>query len=261
MTELAARGLCLSHGARTVLKGVDFSARAGEVTAIVGPNGSGKSTLLNVLSGNRPDAGQVCLNGREMSRLRPWELAALRGVLPQSSRVAFAFTVAEVVRIGAGAGPAGEDPDLPQKALRRVGLSHLAERVFQELSGGEQQRVMLARVLAQVWEPVQDGAPRWLLLDEPVSSLDIAHQLQVIDIARDFAQSGGGVVAVMHDLNLTALFADRIVVLSDGRILASGSPREVLRDDVLERAYGCALRVSAKPPGDVPYILPQSIGV
>ena len=117
---------------------------------------------------------------------------------------------------------------------------------------------MLARVLAQVWEPVADGQPRWLFLDEPVSSLDIGHQLQVMDRARDFARQGGGVIAVMHDLNLTALYADQVIVLAEGRAIATGSPTTVLTDDILSRAYGCQLRVSAPPPVGVPYILPHA---
>jgi iron complex transport system ATP-binding protein len=144
------------------------------------------------------------------------------------------------------------------QALARVGLAHCADRPFQDLSGGEAQRVMLARVLAQVWNPVQDGRPRWLLLDEPVSSLDIAHQLQVMEIARDFARAGGGVVTVMHDLNLTALFCDRVAVLAGGRRLALGRPGDVLCDEILSRAYGCTMRVSAPPLGGVPYVLPHS---
>lgn len=144
------------------------------------------------------------------------------------------------------------------QALARVGLVHYANRTFQELSGGEAQRVMLARVLAQVWAPVEGGQPRWLLLDEPVSSLDIAHQLQVMEIARHFARAGGGVIAVMHDLNLTALYADRVAVLAEGRRLAFGAPGEVLTDDILSRAYGCSLRVSSPPPVGVPYILPHA---
>ncbi|MEE2818279.1 MAG: iron ABC transporter, partial [Pseudomonadota bacterium] len=113
-------------------------------------------------------------------------------------------------------------------------------------------------VLAQIWKPVEDGQPRWLLLDEPVSSLDIAHQLQVMELAREFAEQGGGVIAVMHDLNLTAMYAQKIAVLSRGECLASGSPREVLTDGVLSCAYGCTLRVSAPVPANVPYILPHA---
>lgn len=243
---------------RTVLRGVSLTARAGELTAIVGPNGSGKSTLLGAMTASLPYQGSVSLNGRRIDTMRPWELAAARAVLPQASVLAFPFTVPEVVRLGLLAGTAGGRPDVPLRALARVGLAHYADRSFHELSGGEAQRVMLVRVLAQVWSPVADGQPRWLLLDEPVSSLDIVHQLQVMDIARDFARSGGGVVAVMHDLNLTALYADRVAVLAGGQCIATGSPATVLTDAILSQAYGCTLRVSAPPPVGVPYILPHA---
>lgn len=256
--SLTAKDIRVSHGKREVLTGVSLSAEAGEVTAIVGPNGSGKSTLLGAITASLPYEGSVTLNGQNIAALRPWQLAAQRAVLPQASQLAFPFTVLEVVRLGLQAGTAGDRPDVPLRALARVGLAHYAERSFQELSGGEAQRVMLARVLAQVWSPVENGTPRWLLLDEPVSSLDIAHQLQVMQIARDFAQGGGGVIAVMHDLNLTALYADKVAVLAGGACLAYGAPGAVLTDAILSRAYGCALRVSAPLPVGVPYILPHA---
>jgi len=256
--SLIAEDIRVSYGRRTALRGVSLTARPGEVTAIVGPNGSGKSTLLGAITASLPFDGAVTLNGRDIGAMKPWELAAQRAVLPQASRLAFPFTVIEVVRLGLQSGTAGDSPDVPMRALARVGLAHYADRIFQELSGGEAQRVMLARVLAQVWTPVADGRPHWLLLDEPVSSLDIAHQLQVMDIARSFARAGGGVIAVMHDLNLTALFADRVAVLAEGQCLAFGTPGEVLTDDILSRAYGCALRVSAPPPAGIPYILPHA---
>ncbi|SMC82279.1 heme ABC transporter ATP-binding protein [Primorskyibacter flagellatus] len=256
--SLIAENIRVSYGKREALRGVGLTALPGEVTAIVGPNGSGKSTLLGAITASLAYQGRVSLNGRCVERMKPWELAAIRAVLPQASRLAFPFTVIEVVRIGLQSGTAGDRPEVPMQALARVGLAHYAHRTFQELSGGEAQRAMLARVLAQVWAPVEDGQPRWLLLDEPVSSLDIAHQLQVMEIARDFARAGGGVLAVMHDLNLTALYADRVAVLADGERLAFGTPAEVLTDETLSRAYGCALRVSATPPSGVPFILPHA---
>ncbi|HBS49807.1 MAG TPA: heme ABC transporter ATP-binding protein [Rhodobacteraceae bacterium] len=256
--SLIAENIRVSYGPREALRGVDLTAAPGEVTAIVGPNGSGKSTLLGAITASLPFRGRVRLNGRDIAAMKPWDLAAKRAVLPQASRLAFPFKVIEVVRLGLQSGTAGDRPEVPMQALARVGLAHYANRTFQELSGGEAQRVMLARVLCQVWAPVEDGQPRWLLLDEPVSSLDIAHQLQVMAIARDFARAGGGVIAVMHDLNLTALFSDRVAVLAEGQCLAFGTPPEVLTDETLSRAYGCALRVSAPPPAGVPYILPHA---
>lgn len=254
---LIAEGITARLGARQVLHGVDVTARAGQVTTIIGPNGSGKTTLLRRLTGDLPGGGTVRLNGQDIAGLRPHDLAALRAVLPQAGAMAFPFTVLEVVSIGLHRGLAAGDPAIPLAALARVGMTRHAHSRFQDLSGGEQQRVHLARVLAQVWQPVgAGGAPRWLFLDEPVSALDIAHQLQVMQVARDFACAGGGVVAVLHDLNLTALFADQMVVLADGACIAAGPPRRVMTDAVLSRAYGCALRVGHQPDG-TPYLLPH----
>lgn len=258
MTTLEARDISVRYGATLALDAVSLTARAGAVTAIVGPNGSGKSTLLGAVTGSLPHDGRVFLNGAETAIQRPWQLAAQRAVMPQATRLAFPFTALEVVRMGLQSGTSGEQSEVPMQALARVGMAHHAHRAYQELSGGEAQRVTLARVLAQVWRPLDRGQPRWMLLDEPVASLDIAHQLQVMQIARDFARAGGGVLAVMHDLNLTALYADRVAVLSGGRLLATGTPAEVLTDSTLSRAYGCALRVSTLPAPGVPFILPHA---
>ena len=173
---------------------------------------------------------------------------AIRGVLPQATPLAFPFTVVEVVRLGLSRGVAAADTGLIGQALARVGLSGFEGRFYQELSGGEQQRVQLARVLAQVWQPVEK---RHATLAVPwtnrVSALDIGHQLQVMQIARDYADAGGGVVAVMHDLNLTAIFADQVALISRGHILGQAAPADILRDDLLSRAYDCAVRVNTAP--------------
>ncbi|MEM8547551.1 MAG: heme ABC transporter ATP-binding protein, partial [Pseudomonadota bacterium] len=230
---LQATNVIVAYGKREILHGVDFDARPGEVTAIVGPNGSGKTTLLRALSGDVSYTGTIWLDEREVSGSRPWELAALRGVLPQATALAFPFTVLEVVRLGLRRGLEASEAGLVLRALERVGLSGYEGRLYQELSGGEQQRVQLARVLCQVWHPVLEGQAHWLFLDEPVSSLDIGHQLQVMQIARDYAARGGGVVAVMHDLNLTAIYAGSVALISDGLVQAQDKPQQVLQDELL----------------------------
>ncbi|MEM8958839.1 MAG: heme ABC transporter ATP-binding protein [Pseudomonadota bacterium] len=258
--SLYGEGLTVRLGATMVIKDVSFSAAAGQVTAIVGPNGSGKTTLLRALTGEVPATGKVWLNGRETSSQRGWEIAAQRAVLPQATSLAFPFTVIEVVRMGLVSGSGAAHQDLPQRALAVVGLAGYENRFFQELSGGEQQRAQLARVLVQVWDPVGPDGPRWLLLDEPVSSLDIGHQIEVMDLMRSYAGRGGGVVAVMHDLNLTAMAADMAVVMDNGRVLAKGAVDTVLTDDVLQRAYKCRLRVNSMPRNGGLFVLPQSAG-
>ncbi len=255
---LCARDLSVELGRTPVLKAVDFTAAPGEVTAIVGPNGSGKTTLLRALTGEIAAGGRCTLDGIPIGPQNATALAARRGVLPQSSRLAFPFTVEEVVRMGQLAGPFADRTGIVAHALDRVGLRHMAGRIHQDLSGGEQQRVHLARVLAQIWEPTGRDGANWLFLDEPVASLDIGQQLAVMRIARDFAQTGGGVVAVMHDLNLTAMFADAVTVLQAGRIAAEGPPNDVLTSETLARVYECDLRVSMPPPGNMPYLLPQA---
>lgn len=258
--SLIARALDVRLGRAQILAGVDITAREGRLTAIIGPNGSGKTTLLRTLTGElTPTAGQVSLNGRAIAELRPEALAAMRAVLPQQTALSFPFTVAEIVRIGLTSSPApeAERQSLIQAALAQVGLPDHAGRLYQELSGGEQQRVQLARALAQVWHPEGHHGPRWLFLDEPVSSLDIAHQLAVMRLAADYARRGGGVLAVMHDLNLTAMFADHVILMRRGRVAASGSPSEVLSDENLSGVYGCDIRINHVPPSGI-WILPHS---
>src|SRR5690606_11696300 len=259
---IEASAVSVSLGGKPILHDVDFTARPGEVTAIVGPNGSGKTTFLKAICGDLPAEGSIRLNGRDLRDLKPWQAAGLRAVLPQSTSLSFPFTVREIVRLGIVNGRtgalAGEEDRLPERALARVELDGFAGRFYQELSGGEQQRVPLARVLCQVWAPVLDGEPRWLLLDEPVSSLDIRHQLAVMDAARDFARQGGGVVAVLPDLNLTAIYAGSVFVMHRGRFAAAGAPADVFTDELMAKVFECRLKVGVGPPPGVPFVLPQS---
>ncbi|WP_158964346.1 heme ABC transporter ATP-binding protein [Chachezhania sediminis] len=255
---IEAQGITVRLGGRETLHGIDFAAQPGQITAIVGPNGSGKTTFLRALTGELKHRGTVWLNGRATADIPVAELAGLRAVLPQSVRMAFPFTVSEVVRMGLRAGLSAGRDSLILPALDRVGATYLADRPYTDLSGGEQQRVQLARVLAQIWEPVVDDIPRWLFLDEPVSSLDPGHQFLVIRTVRDFAARGGGVIAVMHDLNLTAMMADRITVLKDGRVAANGTAQEVMTEPVLSRVYDCPLRPGRMPAQAMPFLLPQA---
>jgi len=261
---ISLRNVSVSLGRKRIVAGIDFAVEAGELAVIVGPNGSGKTTLMKALAGELGYQGEIAFNGQELKAMTPRQAALTRAVLPQASVLAFPFTVREVVRLGLFAGRsgalAGEDARLPDRALARVDLDGFAGRFYQELSGGEQQRVQLARVLCQVWAPVLEGRPRWLLLDEPLSSLDIRHQLIVMEVARDYARRGGGVVAILHDLNLAAMFADTVLVLSRGAVAASGTPRDVFSDALIERVFECDLKVGVLPEAGVPFMLPQTAG-
>lgn len=258
---IAARNLTVSLSGKTIVQGVSLQAKAGELTAIVGPNGSGKTTMLKAVAGELSSKGDITLNGHDIRALEPWQLAIKRAVLPQAATIAFPFTVREIVRLGLTVGPnrhADRIDAITAEALRAVDLSGFAGRLYQELSGGEQQRVQLARVLSQIWEPILDGEPCFLMLDEPVSALDIRHQLTIMQLARRYCENGGGVIAVMHDLNLTAMFADHMVMMKAGRIERAGRPADVMTDDAMEAVFGCRMRINGVPEAGVPFVLPHT---
>jgi iron complex transport system ATP-binding protein len=251
--------LSVQLGRRRVLHEISLSVRPGELLAICGANGAGKSTLLKAVLGELPATGVVRFNGVDVAKARPASLARLRAVLPQDSEVAFGFTLGEVVSMGREAGDFAAQPEVDSLAMSAVGLQGRAFDNFRSLSGGERLRGHLARALAQVWQPVDPLGPRWLMLDEPVASLDLGHQLQVMRLARSYADAGGGVVAIMHDLNLSAMFADRMAFLINGRLAAIGSPTEALQPDLLEAAYGCRIALNRAPQYG-PWLLPQTCG-
>ena len=259
---LQAETLALARGGRTILADVTLDLRPGCLTVIAGPNGAGKSTLLKALAGElAPAAGRINLDGVELGRWRPRALAGRRAVLAQAIPVAFPFTVHEVVALGRAAGPAAPGRPLRElvpQCLAAVDLADYGGRAFQHLSGGEQQRVQVARVLCQLGGPGRaldpDGRPLWLFLDEPTQSLDIGHQLAVLDVARAHARGGGGAVAILHDLNLASLYADRLIVLGDGRVLGDGPPAALLSDALLQPVFGPRVRVHAAAGGH--WVLP-----
>ncbi|KZM52157.1 iron ABC transporter [Labrenzia sp. OB1] len=249
----------MSIGRVQIVQDVSFNAQAGEFVAIIGPSGSGKTTLLKAMTGELAYSGSIRLAGMETGKLSAEYMAQMRGVLPQASQISFPLNVAEVVGLGVIDRRQGRDARARRikDALAKVGLHGFEGRGYQELSGGEQQRVQLARVLCQVWEPVaDDGSPRWLFLDEPVSSLDIKHQYQIMQLASGYAAAGGGVVAVMHDLNLTATFADRILVMKAGKRLSFGRRDDVMQADLLSDAYDFPLALTRFGQSGVPLVVP-----
>lgn len=252
---LTSRHVTYRVGNRALVDDVSLELARGEVLALVGPNGAGKSTLLKLLAGDlAPSAGDVTLDGRSISRYGAKDLALRRALLPQQTILQFAFTARAVVAMGRHphVGMAGESPEdeaVVEAALARTETLPLAERVYPSLSGGEQARVSLARVLAQE-SPI-------LLLDEPTAALDLRHQQAVLSLARDLAREGTAVLAVLHDLNLAATYADRIALLDAGRLVAEGTPWHVLTADRLTTVFRHPITIVPHPHRDCPLILPD----
>ncbi len=253
---IVARDVVALRGGREVLGGVTLEVAAGEVVALIGPNGAGKSTLLGAIAGDVPIAsGSATIGGVPAASRDLLVLARLRAVVRQDTRVVSDLTAEEVVCLGRA--PHGDRATasglaVARAALGAVGLATGADRFVPRLSGGEQQRVHLARALAQIAGPalVDPGRASLrgaLLLDEPASALDLAHALAVLDLLRDLARAGLAILVVLHDLDHAARVADRIGVLAGGRVVATGGPAEVLRPELLASVFGVRARVIPAP--------------
>lgn len=242
------------RGNRRLLDSVSLTVDQGEVLALIGPNGAGKSTLLSVIAGDiDPDKGKVKLRGQPVESMHPETLARYRSVLPQQTLLQFGFRGREVVEMGRSPLPAfrrRHDAEAVSQAMATTESGHLAERRYPTLSGGEQMRVSLARVLAQE-SPL-------LLLDEPTASLDVRHQHLVMEVARAFGAHGATVICILHDLNLALAYADRVAVLAQGQLVGCGTPWDIADGDLLENAFACPMTVLDHPFRDAPMVL--SIG-
>jgi iron complex transport system ATP-binding protein len=257
---IEARSLRVAIGPKILLDGISLEVRAGEVVAVIGPNGAGKSTLRKVLCGDmQPTGGAVFMDQRPLDDWPLTERARVRAVMGQDSTLSFPFTVLEVVMMGrsphlrGAEGP--RDYEIAREALAAVEAIHLEERLYPTLSGGERQRVQLARVLAQIWE-APPASSRYLLLDEPTSNLDLAHQHSTLEVARKFAREGVGVLVILHDLNLAAQYADRLLMLKDGKLVASGQPVAVLTRETIQETFAIPVIVTQHPQLDCPLVLP-----
>lgn len=257
---LEAHAVSYGIGAKTLIDDVSLSLAPGETIALVGPNGAGKSTLLRLLSGElAPRRGAIALHGRALGAFPPRQLAEHRAVLAQHVNVAFPFTVAEVVRMGAGDRRGRTIDNLVETALAEVDLGTFRGRIINTLSGGEQHRAHLARVLVQLACGEAEHGPGVLMLDEPTASLDLRHQLDVLNVSRRCAERGVTVLAVLHDLNLAALFAHRIVVLDRGRVACEGTPAQTITEDMLTQVFKISSAVGRVPKPDMPFVLPHAM--
>ena len=245
---------------RPLLEQVSLCLTPGRVHAVLGPNGAGKSTLLKLLSGEQQaTSGKVMLEDRTLGAWSFLERARRRAVLPQSETLHFDFTVRQVVQLGRMPCPRQlphREDEIIKAALQATGTGHLDGRLYPTLSGGERMRVQLARVLAQIWEPTHH--PRYLLLDEPTASLDLAHQHSCLHLARKFAQAGAGVLLVLHDPNLALGYADEVSLLCCGQVIAQDAPERVLDQENLERVYGVKVEILRSPHTQKPFIAVHS---
>jgi iron complex transport system ATP-binding protein len=238
---LQAQNLAQAYGGRVLFNDLSLTLTPGRITVILGPNGAGKSTLLNQLAGlTKAQSGRVLLGDQDLSLWPARTRARHIGFLPQSGTIAWGVSVETLVGLGRtpylspfGTGPA--DQAAIECAIADCGLEPLRGRDVTTLSGGERARVLIARVLA--------GEPDWLLTDEPLTGLDPGHRLDVTALFRRFAQSGGGVVITLHDLDTALKIADRIIILGQGRILADGPPDQALTPEALAHAYGIQARI------------------
>lgn len=241
-SRLAARGVTVGYGTRSVIDGLDVAIPPGVITTIIGPNGCGKSTLLRTLSRLlRPTGGTVVLDGEDIAALRTRDVAKKLGLLPQAPVAPEGLTVSDLVARGRHPHQSwlrqwsSDDADVVRQALAMTGVSDLADRPVDSLSGGQRQRVWISMTLAQGTD--------LLLLDEPTTYLDLAHAVDVLDLVDDLHESGRTVVMVLHDLNLAARYSDNLVVMREGAILAQGHPRDVITAGLLHEAFGLRAKV------------------
>lgn len=255
---LSGKSLSMQFDRRIILDNIDIDIRAGEVTALLGPNGAGKSTLLKLMCGEIASNNHIEYFGKERGAWQEGELAKHLGMLPQHSTLSFPFLAHEVVELGAIPLnlPNKQARELAQKCMEVTDVGHLSDRLYPSLSGGEKQRLHLARVLVQL---AHAGREKILMLDEPTSALDLAHQHNTLKIARRLADDDNtAVIIVLHDLNLAAQYADRLVVLHEGKLVCDATPWAALQPDMIQNVYGYHSIVAKHPTMDFPMIYPAA---
>lgn len=260
-TLLTMADLSLEVGNQSLLRGIDLTLLEGDVLALVGPNGAGKSTLLSILCGEKaPTHGEVCFQGIGLPAWQRPLLAQRLAVLPQKPQLSFPFTGREVVALGRT--PHASHHTINQAIIEAVmaylDVTELADRLYPQMSGGEQQRVQLARVLTQLWpDPSANAlksAGKLLLLDEPSSWFDLAHQQLLVQVVRDLPTKGISVLLVVHDLNLALACADNVAVLCRGQLQGVGAAREILQPALIERVFGVKTRLISDPSHSQPIL-------
>lgn len=258
-----ARNVSYTVGARRIVDGASLALAAGRLAVVVGPNGAGKSTLLKLLAGEiKPTDGEIRYDGAPIRALPAWRLACMRAVMAQSGRLSTAFSVQEVARFSADFVGRRISHDamntIVSDSLAEARVLHLADRDFTTLSGGEQQRVRFAAALGQLQAGRTVAPAQVLFLDEPIASLDLDRQLSLMDAAAALGRTRNvAVMAILHDLNMAVAYADDLIVMKDGRIVAQGHPHEILTETLVTEVFNVTMRRHEALPGDVPVFLPQ----
>jgi iron complex transport system ATP-binding protein len=255
MSAIRVTGLNLHYGKELILRDISVAVEAGEFVVIIGPNGTGKTSLLKALAGLVRVSGEIEILGRPLAGYKRRELAASVAMVPQQVPIEFPFTVADTVLMGRSphlgllAVESEKDYRIARQAMEFTEIGHLAERRLDELSGGERQRVIIARAICQ--------QPRLILLDEPTASLDPAHQVRIMDLMERLRREQEvTVVMVSHDLNLAAMYGDRLLLMDKGCIIQDGPPRQVLTAGLLDRTYGCRMIIEESKTLDVVRVFP-----
>jgi len=254
MINLSLNQVSFSYSGTPVLHHIELAVEEGEMVALLGPNGSGKTTLIKLMSGVlKPSQGEINLDGSVLGRMKRREVAQRVAVVPQQFSMPFAFTLREVVLLGrtpflkAFSDEGERDRRVVEQAIALIGIEELEQRFFNELSGGERQKAILAMALAQ--------EPKLLLLDEPTAHLDINHQVEILDLVKSLNREQGiTVIGAMHDLNLAALYFGRLILLKEGRIFVDGTPEQVLTEDTIKEVFSASVQVTQHPVTKSPHI-------
>lgn len=258
MTLLCLRDVCTAPWGTSLLRGINFDLGAGKILGLVGPNGAGKTSLLNTLVGDVPlQAGSLLLAGRPLANWPRRELAQTLAYLPQLSLLNFPYTVEEVILLGRSPHDTGAacDRAILEEVLRLTDTLELRGRLYTQLSGGEKQRVQLARIFSQIWQESLVG--KMLLLDEPTAALDIQHQQSIALAIRQLAARGCAIVLVIHDFNAVSALADQVIALKNGRQMAYGKPGEVFTEKMFQELFDADVVVAKHPSRDQTLIIPR----
>ena len=261
---IRAKGITFKiAGGQKIIDNISFNVLPGKLTSIIGKNGAGKSTALKALCGDISlNDGQILFEDIVLSNVKIGTLASKRAVVYQKSNLEFSFSVLEVVALGrspfSGIFNSKQDDVIVKQCLEKVDAYHLADHDYTTLSGGEQQRVQFARALAQIWDTVQENKPSYLLLDEPLASLDVAHQHELMLILKQLCLKNVGVLIVIHDLNLAAQYSDTVLIMKDGKIGYSGSPDKVFTESIISESFDYPVNIIPHPRMQCPLIIAAS---